>query len=382
MDFWTRPGLLALALNLLGAGAVGWSLVSTRSDHHPEWVLVVAFVSVVAWAVRAVLTFAGWRRTALALSLLAAVTGALVAPATGGLSIVPAAVAVLFLVGDPGWPLSLGGAVAAATVALVAVGAVPVGAPVPAVLGEMGGLVLAAFAGLSRRQFRLTEEQAALVRERDLAMRGEAARIALARDLHDVLAHSLGGLVIQLDAVDALLEAGDAASAHERVVAARGLASEGLAEARRAVAALREPAVATGSTVTPATFQAALDDLLAAHRTLGGRAALAVSGEQRPLTTAQATAVERALQEALSNARKHAPGAPVAASLDWQTDRVLLTVSSPLPIAARATELAASGGGHGLDGMRERFAALPLGGSVTAGAQEDRFTVTAEARLA
>lgn len=387
MDFWTRPGLLALTLNLLGAAAIGWSLLRTHTGDRPVWVLVVAFVSVAAWALRAVLSFAGWRRTALVLSLVAAVTGAFVAPATDGLAIVPAAVAVLYLIGDPERPVQLGGAVGVACAALVAVGAVPFGSPVAAVLGEMAGIVLAAFAGLSRRQFRTTEEQAALLRERDLEMREEAARVAIARDLHDVLAHSLGGLVIQLDAVDALLEAGDAAAARDRVVVARGLAADGLAEARRAVAALRDPdRTAAEATVTPADFRATLDDLVAAHRTLGGTADLHVAGEPRPLSAGQATALQRALQEALSNARKHAPGAPVDAGLDWQTGRVLLTVSSPLLAsriaAAPVSELAVSGGGHGLEGMRERFAALPLGGSVAASSADGRFTVTAEARLA
>ncbi len=388
MDFWTRPGLLALTLNLLGAVAIGWSLLRTHTEDRPVWVLVVAFVSLAAWVLRSALNFAGrGRRTALVLSLVAAVTGAFVAPATDGLAIVPAAVAVLYLIGDPERPLQLGGAVAVASAALVAVGAVPFGSPVTAVLGEMAGLVLAAFAGLSRRQFRTTEEQAALLRERDLEMREEAARVAIARDLHDVLAHSLGGLVIQLDAVDALLEAGDAEAARDRVVVARGLAADGLAEARRAVAALRDPdRTAEEATVTPADFRATLDDLVAAHRTLGGTADLHVAGEPRPLSARQATALQRALQEALSNARKHAPGAPVDAGLDWQTGRVLLTVSSPLVVsrvaAAPVSELAVSGGGHGLEGMRERFAALPLGGSVAASSADGRFTVTAEARLA
>lgn len=388
MDFWTRPGLLALVLNLLGAVAIGWSLLRTHTEDRPVWVLIVAFVSVVAWVLRAVLSFVGWRRTALACSLVAAVAGAFVAPATDGLAIVPAAVAVLYLIGDPERPVQLGGAVAVACAALVAIGAVPFGSPVAAVLGEMAGIVLAAFAGLSRRQFRTTEEQAALLRERDLEMREEAARVALARDLHDVLAHSLGGLVIQLDAVDALLEAGDADAARDRVLAARELAAAGLAEARRAVAALRDPEGTTGeAAVTPADFRAALDDLVAAHRTLGGDIDLRVMGDPRELSAGQAMALQRALQEALSNARKHAPGAPVAAVLDWQTERVLLTVSSPLVAEApasspRATELARSGSGHGLEGMRERFAALPLGGSVAAGSAGGRFTVTAEARLA
>lgn len=67
--------------------------------------------------------------------------------------------------------------------------------------------------------------------------------------------------------------------------------------------------------------------------------------------------------------------------LDWQNDRVRLTVSNPLPPSGPAA-LAATGGRHGIEGMRERFVALPLGGSASAGVDGGRFTVTAEARLA
>ncbi|MGN6426094.1 MAG: sensor histidine kinase [Leifsonia sp.] len=380
MDPLNRPGRLALALNIVGAVVVAWSLVSTHTEHRPVWVLVVSLVAVAAWALRGVCARAGWRTAGLALALVAAVAGALTAAPTDGIAIVPAAVAVLILMGDIAFPLWAAAAVVAVCLALVPLGALPFGTSVPALLGEMGGILLAGFAGLSRRQFRRTEAQAAQLREREAAIREEAARIAIARDLHDVLAHSLGGLVIQLDAVDALLEAGDTGAARERVVAARGLAAGGLSEARRAVAALREPADG-GAAVEPAAFRAAIDDLVSAHRSLGGEAALAVSGRPRTLTAAQATALQRALQEALSNARKHAPGRPVRARLQWQDERVLLTVSTPLGDAPHAA-LAASGGGHGIEGMRERFAALPLGGSATAGVVGGDFTVTAEARLA
>ena len=71
----------------------------------------------------------------------------------------------------------------------------------------------------------------------------------------------------------------------------------------------------------------------------------------------------------------------VTFTLEPRGERVLLTVSTPLGDAPHAA-LAASGGGHGIEGMRERFAALPLGGSATAGVVGGDFTVTAEARLA
>lgn len=382
MIFGSRPG--ALALNAIGALAIAWSLVANHTVHRPVWVLVVGLVAMVTWVLRFAAAALEWPRAALVMAVLSAVSGSLVASATSSMTIVPVIIALLALIGDLRWPLLLGGGVAAVCGAIVAVGAVPFGAGVPEVLAELGGVLMAVFAGLSRRQFRRAEQQERLLRERERALSEEAARVALARDVHDVLAHSLGGLVIQLDAADALLEAGEAAGARDCVVAARSLAAEGLSDARRAVAALREPVASSAPSVSEPEFAASLDDMLAAHRSLGGRVDLATRGAPLPLAAAQATALQRALQEALSNARKHAPGEPVHTALDWQNDRVRLTVSTPLRASAGApgSLLAATGGGHGLEGMRERFAALPLGGFASAGADGDRFTVTAEARLA
>ncbi|WP_431218753.1 sensor histidine kinase [Leifsonia xyli] len=377
-----RPSLLALALTLVGAVAVGAAVLTTHTA-RPAPVVVVALASVALWVARSVLARLGLDQAALVCIVLAALAGASVAAATDGLTIVPAAVGVLAVLGDLAVPAAGGFALAGAVMVLTAVGAVPVGTAVPALLAMLGGLTLSVFAGLSRRQFRRAEEQAALLRERELAMKEEASRVGIARDLHDVLAHSLGGLVVQLDAVDALLEAGDDAAARTRVVDARRLAVEGLADARRAVAALRAPASAAGSEpadVSGGEVERTLRDLLDAHRALGGEGRLTVSGRSSTVERAPAEALHRAMQEALSNARKHAPGAPVDARLEWHADRVRLVVSTPLSATAHP-ELAPSGGGHGLDGMRERFHALPRGGSAVAARAGDRFTVTAEAVL-
>lgn len=393
------PGWLSFTLNALGAALVGVSIVGSHSADRPVWVLVVGLVAVVAWAARSACAQLGAGRVALVLTLLSAAAGAVTTPATGGVAVVPVVVSILVLLGDPARPLAWGLGTAAGSAALIVAVAVPFDTSVVAVLGELAGVVLALFAGLSRRQFRRSEQQAALLRDREAAMREEAARVALARDLHDVLAHSLGGLVVQLEAADALLEAGDADAARHRVVDARGLAVEGLAEARRAVAALRRPASpAASGVVGPDDFAGAVDHLLAAHRTLGGAVALTSGGVPRALDADHASALQRALQEALSNARKHAPGQPVGVGIDWQDDRVTLRIANPLPAAgttagahagatagtaghpSAARSLAATGGGYGLAGMRERFAALRPPGAATAGVVGDRFVVTAETR--
>ncbi|WP_431278154.1 sensor histidine kinase [Leifsonia poae] len=392
MNTSTPPTWLGFALNFFGGVAVAFGLIRDDLSARPTWVLVVAFIAVGAWILRGLAGVLGLRGADLGLSVVAALAGGLVAAPTDGLAIVPAAVAVMVIISQVYRPVPVGFGVALVTTALVPIGAVPFGVGIPAVLAMMGGVVLAAFAGLSRRQFRLSEEQAAQLRERELAVREEKARVELlgerqevARDIHDVLAHSLGGLVIQLDAAEALLEAGDTDAAQQRVTDARRLAADGLGEARRAVAALRDPNTAPTDAaidrVDPAEFAGTLDDFLAAHRSLGGVVDLTVTGHPEPLDRAAATAVQRALQESLSNVRKHAPGEPVRAALDWENGRVRLTVSNPLSDGAHP-ELASTGGRHGLEGMRERFAALPRGGTATAGVVGDRFTVVAEAPFA
>ncbi|MFK0074401.1 sensor histidine kinase [Arthrobacter woluwensis] len=374
---WSAP-----LLNVIGSAVVGYALFRTDDGGRPLWAAILAGLSLTAWAVRGVSGLV-WRdrRADVPLGLVAAFTGAASAGPTDGLTVVPAAIGILIVIAAPALPLARGVAAALVSCALVAVSGVPVHASVPAVVTMMGGLILAAVGGFSRRQFREAEAQAALLRERELAMRQEAERVAIARDLHDVLAHSLGGLVLQLDAAEALLEAGDHSAAAERVAAARRLASDGLSEARRAVATLRDPqAAAVIQAAAPDAVTPGVEQLLQAHRSLGGVVDFTEAGTAHPLSDRAADALLRAVQEALSNARKHAPGEPVRAGLTWTEDTVTLTVSNPLP-DPESPAGDSPGRGYGLTGMRERFEALGSGSSVRAGVQGDRFVVTAEAAL-
>jgi signal transduction histidine kinase len=227
-------------------------------------------------------------------------------------------------------------------------------------------LVVAVLVGISRRQSRV-----AVARERELleerahtAALGERSRIA--RDIHDVLAHSLGGLVLQLDAVDALLESGKTTEAHARVTAARGLAADGLEEARRAVDALRDPN-------DSANVAGAIEELVVTHRSLGADGSLTVTGDPGELSPDASGALRRAAQEVLSNARRHAVGEPTALSLDWAPDAVTLTASTPLASGAPGSS---TGGGRGLVGLRERVAAL--GGTASWAVHDGAFVVTAQ----
>ena len=372
-----RPGPTSLALTVVGAGVLVWWTVLREYGHQPTWALALFTVALLCWVGRTVLAWLARWRSGTVLAAAAVLVGAVAAPATQGNALIPVAVCLLVLVGDPELPLAFGIAAGIAAMALIALGALIDPLPAAALATMLGVPVIAVLAGFSRRQGRQAQLREALLAEREVAIREEAIRVALARDLHDVLAHTLGGLVVQLDAAEALLEAGQPEAAEERVRGARSLAASGLGEARRAVAALRSPADAL-EPWPPERFEIAVDDLLDAHRSLGGTVELNRSGSPVTLSGVQANALQRALQEALSNARRHAPGAPVTAVLTWHDDRVLLSVRNPLPSVRPA---GASGGGYGLIGMRERFEALPGGGSVTVQDSDGWFTVRAEAGL-
>lgn len=184
-----------------------------------------------------------------------------------------------------------------------------------------------------------------------------AERGRIARDVHDVLAHSLSGLAIQLEAADALLTDGsDVDAAHTMVVRARRLARDGLSEVRRAVAALREDVKPAEETVArlAADYQA----------DTGWQASFELVGGPVPtLAVETAQALQRVTQEALANARKHAPGAAVDVRLAIGARDITLTVANAAP-PHPTTPLADSGGGWGIVGLRERVGLL--GGTLTA----------------
>ncbi|WP_330460263.1 histidine kinase [Streptomyces sp. NBC_00820] len=203
----------------------------------------------------------------------------------------------------------------------------------------------------------LVQERAARAAEAESAALAERARIA--REIHDVLAHSLSAQLVHLEAARLLIESGaDRQQVLERVVAARGMARDGLSETRQALSALR-------GDMSP------LEDFLAEVVSGTDGAEVTVTGERRPLPAEASQAVRRVAQEAVTNVRKHAPGAEVRVRLDYSEHEVTLNVRDS---GGRPGELAASGGGYGLLGMRER--AELLGGSLDAGPTEEGFTVT------
>ncbi|MEV6503840.1 histidine kinase [Streptomyces prunicolor] len=203
----------------------------------------------------------------------------------------------------------------------------------------------------------LTQERMARIAEAESAAFAERARIA--REIHDVLAHSLSAQLVHLEAARLLIERGaDRETILERVVAARGMARDGLVETRQALSALR-------GEMSP------LEDFLTEIVGTTGRAEVTVTGDRRQLPAEASQAVRRVAQEALTNVRKHAPGAKVLLTLDYGEHEVTLDVRDS---GGSPGELTGAGGGYGLLGMRER--AELLGGSLRAGPDEEGFVVT------
>ncbi|MFE6030435.1 sensor histidine kinase [Streptomyces niveus] len=194
----------------------------------------------------------------------------------------------------------------------------------------------------------LAQERAARAAEAESAALAERARIA--REIHDVLAHSLSAQLVHLEAARLQIEGGyDREQVLRRVVEARGMARLGLVETRQALAALRGGL-------------APVEDYLRELAVDGVRAEFA--GESRLLAADASQAVRRVAQEAVTNARKHAPGAAVTMRLEYGEGAVTLEIRDE-GTEEPGSELGASGSGYGLLGMRER--AELLGGSLEAG---------------
>jgi signal transduction histidine kinase len=246
------------------------------------------------------------------------------------------------------------------------------------VLAYSLGLIATSFGGAQRYDALIRREQAELLLAQSQRSHEEALRNAkleessrIAREIHDVLAHSLAGLTIQLEATAALIENGAGAdTVLPRVRRAHELAREGLRETRLAVGALR----GADSPVVPAVSR--IEALVGDFRAAGGEVELSLVGAREALSGPTGDAAVRIIQEALTNVSKHSPGASVFVNVTAGPP-LSLTVHShaPAAVAARRSSLAASGGGYGIAGMRER--AQELGGSLAAGPTADGWLLSA-----
>ncbi|HEY0451739.1 sensor histidine kinase [Actinophytocola sp.] len=201
----------------------------------------------------------------------------------------------------------------------------------------------------------------------ELTARGERARIA--RELHDVVAHHISMISVQAETAR-LTTRGMPPEGARRLLAIGDTARTALTEMRRLLGVLREDA-GTEPTRSPQPGLQQLLELIDEMRA-SASARLIVSGHVTPLDPGVELVAYRIVQEALTNARRHAPGAAVDVEIAYTADDLRLTVrdNGPGPSGARD--------GHGLLGMRERVATV--GGTLRTGpAPVDGFLV--EARL-
>lgn len=219
-----------------------------------------------------------------------------------------------------------------------------------------------------RIQARIVHERATqLARERvehaRIAVADERARIA--RELHDVVAHSMGVMVVQAQGAQRIMET-DPASAREALSAIASTGREALDEMHRMVGLLRRPE--EGSDRTPQPGLSQLDRLVDQARETGLELAVQVTGSVRPLPAGLDLAAYRIIQEALTNCRNHADGASASLLVRYGDHRLDIDVMNEAPPHA-ATRDALAGSGHGLVGMKERVALY--GGEFSAGPGAD-----------
>jgi signal transduction histidine kinase len=388
-DFSARTETILRALTLLfrGGGAVligaatfAYSAASGRDLGIEAVAFAIGAVAVAYWLVVDLCPrYQKPRVLAGALIVMAAASGFASTGAHGGPLI---GFAFMAAIGAGAGGSLLTGCVTTA-IALVGVeaGALATGASATSALGFPLLLIVAFVSGRNRAAYRRQAEQsAALVmqmeqlraEQRRAAVLDERARIA--REIHDVLAHSLGALGIQLQAVRAVLAKNDdTGRALSLLDQAQRMAKDGLAETRRAVHALR-----TGTAGLDQELAALADTHRGLHR---ASVSFGVAGQPRPLPPEATVALIRTAQEALVNTAKHAPLQPVDIGLRYDEDEVRMIISNPLPQGGHdspgpGTAFTTVNGGYGLRGMRERL--LLINGSLTAAVGEGRWTVTAQ----
>jgi signal transduction histidine kinase len=232
-------------------------------------------------------------------------------------------------------------------------------------LGDLKRTRLQRIADLRERAERVERE-----RERELQLAAQEERAAIAREMHDVVAHALSVIVVQADGAAYAAERSPRDTAPQSVAALKTIgatARDALSETRRLVGVLRDPT--SGAELAPAGGLGQLGDLVERVRAAGIRVSLRDERDgadeldgQGAVPVGVGQAAYRVVQEGLTNVMKHAgPGAAAEVTVEQTPGALRITVSDDGIGAASADD----GLGHGLPGMRERVSFH--GGVLTAG---------------
>jgi signal transduction histidine kinase len=252
------------------------------------------------------------------------------------------AVAVLVLAGVRPWQLS---SAPAAAGNLAGAGVLIL---LPAVVGAWVRTRAELLTALVERAERAESEQQLRARE---AVLSERARIA--QEMHDVVGHRVSLMVLQAGAIE--MASTDPAKVGLLAGQVQDAGRRALEELRQVVGLLRTGDDANPAPLAPQPSLADLDDLLAGSLDAGVQVALDRRGEPRPLDPTIERAAYRVVQEALTNAGKHAPGAAVSITLDYLPAQLAVAVVNRRPTRPPT---AMPSGGHGLVGLRERVRAV------------------------
>ena len=219
-------------------------------------------------------------------------------------------------------------------------------------------VVVAGIAMANRRAYVASIQDRA---EQDARRRIDEERLRIARELHDVVAHTMATINVQAGVAAHVLSSRPEAAA-ESLQAIKAASKEGLKELRAILNVLRQADDADPTQPTPGTAQ--LETLIAGARQAGLETTFTVTGEQVPLPAAVDLAAYRIVQESLTNAIRHAGPATAAVSLGYHHDELRIDVTDT-GRGQSVSAAAGQSGGHGLAGMRERAAAV--GGTVETG---------------
>ncbi|HLN65687.1 MAG TPA: sensor histidine kinase [Streptosporangiaceae bacterium] len=379
-------------IRIAGFALIGILALISPAHSTAQQAVQIACFAVVGLALLAWIAADAWPRyrvrgLPVAFGVMAIAGGLAAVTSGGGQSLVAfACVAAVWAGSETDLPTA--SAVAAAGIVSIWIAGGIAGSSIGTMIGDPLLIAVCAMIGLQRRSYRVQAEQSAALLAQHERLRAEQRRAdvldertRIAREIHDVLAHSLGALGIQIQAAKAMLtDHGDADRAVEALTTAQRMAADGLTETRRAVHALRVDTLPLGQEL------AAVADT---HRQrYHVPVTLETSGVARALPPDATLALLRTAQEAMVNAAKHAPGLPVAIRLDYGENDVRLSVVNGLdgagaPVrngAGAPVQRPGSTGGYGLTGMRERLRLL--NGTLLAGPRENEWAVTAELPLA
>ncbi|GAA2209563.1 sensor histidine kinase [Nonomuraea monospora] len=239
------------------------------------------------------------------------------------------------------------------------------------VVGEGLLLALLIVAGLTYAAAMRWRER---LRETDGRARAAEERLRVSHEVHDVIAHTLALVGVQLNVAADALDEEDPAAAAEALRLAKDVRNRAMNDLRSLIATLRDD---PGGNTRPQPDLDGLRVLVADARAAGLEVTLDERGDPAAVPAMPAIAIHRVVQESLANTLKHANASKARVTIDYRPGSVTVEVTDDGRGSTGATGVTE---GHGLAGMRERVSAL--GGTLTAGPVPGGFTVRAEVPVA